>query len=66
MSKSNKPSKRHKIICIKCGAEQSTYSTNRVQCHTCKAPCGERHTFPLQDARRALIKKEAEKASAES
>jgi ribosomal protein L40E len=39
--------KRHKIICAKCGAEQSTYSTNREHCHACRPKCREQHTFPV-------------------
>lgn len=37
--------KRRKITCIKCGAEQSTYSTNRQHCHKCVPKCTERHYF---------------------
>lgn len=53
MTNQTKQTKRHKIICIKCGASQSTYSTNRTKCHKCLPKCKERHYFPEQDQRRA-------------
>ena len=45
MRKTNRISKRHHIKCIKCGADQSTYSTNRNMCHKCLPKCTETHTF---------------------
>lgn len=40
-----KVNKRHVIICSRCNKPQSTYSTNRTQCHQCLPKCREIHTF---------------------
>jgi len=53
--------KRHKIICINCGKEQSTYSSIRKQCHDCLPKCKEVHTFENLKAR----KKKEEKSTLE-
>ena len=55
-------SKRRKITCIKCGAEQSTYSSNRVKCHKCEPKCTERHTFTQLAERKAAEKRKQERA----
>lgn len=53
-------SQRKKINCIKCGKEQSTYSTNREHCHVCKPKCREIHTFEN------LLEQRAKQAKAEA
>jgi hypothetical protein len=50
----NRISKRHVIKCIKCGEDQSTYSTNRSQCHKCLPKCTERHTFENLEVRKKV------------
>ena len=53
-------SKGRKVItCIKCGAPQSTHSSNRQHCHKCKPKCREKHTFNNLKKRREQEQKEA-------